>query len=666
MTRISTVVLACVSASCNPVTERTEISAADRSIGVKPMRGTPHGGEIGAIAVSEAGDLAITADAIGELKVWPTLDGTRQPVSIEAAPATSVALGEREDELVVAMIDRVGVVRVLKLGRDGRVHGRAQVPGEIAAREVVAVGGDLIVVRADETIERVDADGILRGRIAARPGERLGALSSRGGAVVVAIVTGGGHESKLVRWLDLGEDLAWGKDVALPQTIDAEVLALSPARTRLASAHDDGEREQIVIYALDGNEAKFFAMPSLFATSSTPIGFVSDDALAIGDASAVEWWSKTGDDYEVVEQPQPARFKGQRFEALAVDAFGDGVAVFPHGAGLALAAPDHKTKFLGWRELAVQNWQGFGDGFTYGADEGRFLWVDSQLEPVRGFDLKDIPGPVPYVAIAIGEHELAYEAQVDGKVEVELVDTREPNHSIMLGTFPYVPQITFEPSLHELAFAVAGKIERYRIETDPLRATAMTTLPFDGLAYNLHLVDPAQADGAVAMVFGSEGDAEASLHVFRDKGGRIRHERQLLYTSSFGVDLAGNLYGHDERGLFVRHGKKEVARFVIGMMPSTSVPNHRGSRMAFVNGRVVGLVDLQGNVQWKREMWGPYVAMFSGDDRSVIVRTQTGLVALDAGTGETIKRVCGWEFGLHESLAVATYGQPTVCEDDDT
>ena len=48
----------------------------------------------------------------------------------------------------------------------------------------------------------------------------------------------------------------------------------------------------------------------------------------------------------------------------------------------------------------------------------------------------------------------------------------------------------------------------------------------------------------------------------------------------------------------------------------------------------------------------------------MVVRTPTGVVAYEAASGDSIGSSCGWEFGLHDSMYALTYGQSTVCEDD--
>src|SRR5262245_60147358 len=52
----------------------------------------PHGSRIVNVAVADTGDAALTADVLGELRLWPTLDGTREPVVVRGPRARQLAI----------------------------------------------------------------------------------------------------------------------------------------------------------------------------------------------------------------------------------------------------------------------------------------------------------------------------------------------------------------------------------------------------------------------------------------------------------------------------------------------------------------------------------------------------------------------------------------------
>jgi hypothetical protein len=661
MNRFAPLVFACATVACGRVSERTVIASADTPGRAEaPVRGAAHGSEILAIALTEAGDSALTVDRTGALRLWPALDGTREPVPVDAPPATELALGRRDDELVAAVIDRAGIVRVLRLGRDGIVHGRAQVEGDVAAREVVAFGADLLVRRADQTIERVDADGIERGRIAARPGEQLGAIAVRGGAALVAIASGA-HEAKTVRWISLGDELAWGADVELPQAIEPEQLALAPGRGRIAAAHPRiGDREpQLVVYELGKVSALPFSMPRMAVPDGASLGFASDDRVAIAGDGEVRWWVYHDKDYDPGNDSPVQRPPGLDVASPTGGAVADGVAAAAYGATLALSDPK-TTHYLGWRELVTQVVTPIGDSLGYGVDEGRFLWLDDHLETVRGFDLKEVTNPTPTGAMALGDHELLVESQRDGTTHLRVVDVRKPGDPIELADYQSLLNLTYDASLHVLAAASRQdqRIFRFRIDVEPLRVTKLPPLPFDGYVYSLRLLDPAQADGVEAIVVGFD-DVGQRVWVFRNG----KATSKSVTNAIAGVDASGSLYERIDDKLVVRRGGKVIARIAVADTQGPAAVTRDGQRLAVVRSHGVALVDRSGHERWHHDMWGAFGVMWSGDERSLIVRTGTGLVAYDADSGETRARACGWEFGLHDSVTRVTYGQPTVCED---
>ena len=108
--------------------------------------GVPHGGVITHVAITEQGDAALSLDNLGELRLWPSLDGKRPPVPIAAAGVSEVGLGSTGGDLLAALLDQAGAVRLLRLGRDGTVRGHAQLPGDVASVQLVMIDDGVLVV----------------------------------------------------------------------------------------------------------------------------------------------------------------------------------------------------------------------------------------------------------------------------------------------------------------------------------------------------------------------------------------------------------------------------------------------------------------------------------------------------------------------------------------
>src|SRR6184192_590488 len=57
----------------------------------------PHGGAISTLAVTPDGTAAITADQLGGMRLWPVLDGSREPLVVDLPHARDLAIGTRAD-----------------------------------------------------------------------------------------------------------------------------------------------------------------------------------------------------------------------------------------------------------------------------------------------------------------------------------------------------------------------------------------------------------------------------------------------------------------------------------------------------------------------------------------------------------------------------------------
>ncbi|HEX4418871.1 MAG TPA: hypothetical protein VH165_13260, partial [Kofleriaceae bacterium] len=116
--------------------------------------GAPHGGRIVRIALTDRGDAALTLDSFFELRLWPTLDGSREPVIVHGPRAMQLALGRDGDRLYAALLDEAGNVALLVFDPRGGLVGRGQLAAGASAgvpiTQVVAVAGGVVVRCADE------------------------------------------------------------------------------------------------------------------------------------------------------------------------------------------------------------------------------------------------------------------------------------------------------------------------------------------------------------------------------------------------------------------------------------------------------------------------------------------------------------------------------------
>src|ERR1041385_5487789 len=154
------VALGCAAcAACNPGESPAIASASSPTAPAIPAgitappiaKGIPHGGMINEIAITESADAALTVDNMGNVRLWPTLDGTRPPVPVNANAPKQLALAHAGHDLLAVILDDAGTVHALRLGLDGSVHGRASLPGPYV--QALALESGILVRTADHAIE---------------------------------------------------------------------------------------------------------------------------------------------------------------------------------------------------------------------------------------------------------------------------------------------------------------------------------------------------------------------------------------------------------------------------------------------------------------------------------------------------------------------------------
>src|SRR5450755_1107212 len=178
--------------ACNSDTAESPIgppvTRAEVPLPEKAPAGVPHGGPITHVAVTEKADAAVTVDNLGGLRLWPSLDGKREPVPFTVNGAEALAITHAGDELLVGVVDQAGAGHLVRFSRGGVQRGKIQLPGDVAIDQIAAVDGGMLVARNDQSIERYDAAGTLRGRIAADPSTSFGTLAVRHGIAAVMLV----------------------------------------------------------------------------------------------------------------------------------------------------------------------------------------------------------------------------------------------------------------------------------------------------------------------------------------------------------------------------------------------------------------------------------------------------------------------------------------------
>ncbi len=637
---------------------------------------TAHGGGVRRIAITEQGDAALTVDDASGLWLWPALDGTREPIAIAATvEARQVAIGHRpRGGYLAGLIDPAGGVELLELSADGAVDGRAQLPIDPAATEVVAYAGDMLVLRADQSVSRVDGSGRVLGRIVADPGTQIAAIAVRAGRAAAGPVDG-----TVLRWLDLAHGIAWGPSLELPIAIDGPI-AIAPGGQRLA-AFDASLHTAIMIEL--ATVPSVVACPRLEpAIGGTDLGFLDDDHVVVpGGKSRHVTRVGTCED----AAPPPIEIGASPL------AIGDGIAIAAERGGLEVATAS-TVEHLGYHRMATS----FLDAYT--GDHGE-LWMWSRQRPddsdtfVIDDELRDrgsvtdgLHRVATHIIVLDGEHGAMYRRNI-GPVVVGRGPAPWPDGATSWDDHVY------DPITHVLGSPTASGYQLFRYDLASATLSAIQTIVptiHRGEGVRVHVADPKLAGIAAVAT------SAAEIQWFPAAPGAPPVDRPYLGTLVV-VDRAGTVYTREHDTLVLltpggvtrvrfpfavpshdddddddddddekprRRASPSLASFApVPRIEPEVVPSHDARRVALLGSDRLVVIDSTGRARWDRPIDDPVQVRWGAGDRRLLVLTSHGMLALDAITGKPVVRACGWRFGrTREPLPQTVYAAPTVCE----
>ena len=615
---------------------------------ITPAVTSPHTGRVQLVAATERGDAVLSFDNAGAMRLWPALDGVQEPVVVRAAVPKQLALERDGAGLVAAVLDEVGGIEVLRFDARGGLLGRAKIAPEPANEEIVIVGAHVIARRSDQSLARFDARGTLRGTLVADPGQQLGSLAARRGALIV----GAGAAA---RFVTLGEPLAWGKTIQLPMPLVD--IALAPGHHRVAGFLADG-RAAIVELEPRAKVLNTFVplIGQRFISKHGPplpaprplIGFTDDDHVV---ASGPELRWAAAPTWEAIEDAQIRR----GFETHA--AIGD-VAISGDGGGLAISRPG-KQQFLGYRKLGHDH-DIIGHPITRGIRE--VFWLDDKLRARRvtkqsEYFANDSPGPEPSVLFALDDRRLVMSRS--SSHEYFKAKQRVFVHDVTTGKAFDVGElvrghshVAYDHGTGVIALRVDPNVHRFRIAD----GNATKLRPLAGAADSLrpiNLTDPSLANGVVAVVATYEGFVRVfEVPAQGDVDGKPIAARKLKLAADLnvlGVDVAGTIYtGNRVEVVLYRAGEPAAppVRWPIADAWLAAASRDR-KHVAFAIGNNVAVV-VDGKERWRAPVEHIRHFAFGATDRVLYVSAAGGLLAFDAATGERVAAACGWGLGLYD------------------
>jgi len=579
-----------------------------------------HDDPIATIAATDDGGVAVSMDRRGGIRLWPSLDGAHAPVIVRSdAVADQVAIARDGDELVIAAAGPLGQLELIRTNALGEPVSHTWVELERTLVALAAVPGRFVGLRDDQTIAAVDLRGDRIEHLAARPGERIVAMTSRRGALVAFVHAEGRVHA---RWIDAGDALAWGREGAALR-IDPARAVLAPDRKRVAALTPDHKAIVIVDLATGRTLARPLT-PDFVDPACQPLGFLDDRTLQVQTAEgALAWW-RDG------ELTTVDRF--HRGPAVATDRY-----ILTSGASTLTLDTPGATHHLGFRVLNLTSAQPHGNGWTV-TDGVRALRLDDRFRARRRYPPPDgAPDYARSLVLLDGRRGVVWKS--DGTY---LIDLEHPAAGELLS--PLIGTVSYEPTTHLLA--ITGETGLWLGRYNPRTHAVDGKLDNPGGPRSIVLLDPELAGGNVALVL-AEHDQTAAITEIRKvdfaaaqplREGRTR--QQALPADPWGA--RGDLVARLDLPPTDRHH-----------------PSPDGALVAIAGHDRITLRDRDGAVRWS--VARPGVVDVAWSSLGELVAFGSGMARVDAATGALLDRRCGWDFGLWDDDASFETGAK-LCE----
>ncbi len=646
-----------------PVPEPTvDAGAAPTAHEITPtaLPAASHGRSIVAVAITDDGTAALTLDNGAGVRLWPSLDGTREPIAVPLVAPEEMVIARDADGFAIGALDTAGGLTVLRVDASGKLVGKASLPFDQPYLQIVATADGYIATRSDQTIERIDRKGTSLGEVRPEMGQRIANLVARRGRVLAMLAD---PDHVVGRWLDTRAGLAWG-DTTPDLAIDPKTATLSPDHTRLAALEKKTRKAALVELASGTVTPVRGSRRDL-----VPLGWPADDRVAFVhdefELSRVEWFdatgkavSRIGDDFEL-----------EFLSVLGMEAADERVVAF-QGAQLVLVAP-RKLRYLGYALHAASRLRSSPAGIVAAlGGSSEILDDDLQIERrVPTANARDLLPIDDTFAVAIRGKPMA-----DGPFDDALVNPKKKQSGVEVVLFEgdtkqqtLKMQVTemklrYEPSTHLLAVNSGDKVTFARFDPATKRFGDPIAIRVASRVRDIVLLDPSLANGAIALVVhGAKG--ELVVRPIHDDElaatPALPHEATALPGELEAVDRAGHVYiRRDADTVSIHAGAQELGRLTD--MTNMSVrPAPDGRRVAlFGRGRIL-LANLDTTPRWSIGFPGVKDLQWTDGE---LVALSNGIAKLDPETGHTIAARCGWKFGLRNQASFVDLPGSTICD----
>jgi len=628
-----------------------------------------HGSEIVAIAVTTDGAVA-SADRLGGIRLWPALDGTREPVVIQGTGPRAIALARDGDGFALTTLDDAGGVHIMRTSAAGAVRERLTVVGEQRALEIHSTPEGFLILRADQTIQLVDNAGQIRTRLAPDPGAHIDSILARGHRVLALV-----QEGKRLRgqWIELADGMHWGAATPAFTTRVAHAV-LSPDGALLAVTRPRSLHPRLIDLATGAALKTPLCVPKewpgdggetareLLRTDNTPapLGFLSANVVACSVTGTLQWWSVDG-------TPMQTLAGGFALGTSPV-AISDDALIAGLGPNLGMASLT-ANRFLGYGLHDVAQLRGGPGGVLVIGGSQQALLLDAGLRERARFEQ--------------GSNQLDWNNAVLVDDRHALIATQRRGHprdnTYQLAVFdgiaraqrqvlPYElrsPSVRYEPSTGLVAAHAAAGPMLLRLDPSTHQLGKPTKIASWIPPSRLEVVDPSLSGGAAVIELDNAGDgvlvAEFGLDDIRPGATVVARTSYRVPGELRAVDRAGRLYmrGASEETTVYQRGA--IAARLPALSGMDLYPSRDGSLIAAFQSPRLVLLTASGQVRWEAALWNSVDVEWTAAGQ-LLVRYASGLARVDLASGSLAERRCGWGFGISDVQLEVGQAVPSICE----
>lgn len=663
--------------------------------GPRRRAGVAHSGSIDRIALAPDGSGALTRDVVGGTRLWPALDGSREPQVVPIRAPQAFSLAKSGTGWTIFCVDASGGAKIFGTNAKQEVEVKGELPPfQPLIEGVVLPGGKhVLALFRDHTLRLLDAAGAELARLEERKFRPVELRVSADGKRAVALIEtrDGSNATKLeIQPLELvTEGKAAIRRAGAPKLVTSQVeigpstAALSPDGTRMAVVQKwNNTAWDVAVVDLRSDAAPTVFTVQAQAHTIPGVGFIGPTRLmAAANDGSVSWLLDVENKSTHPRTAPPADFNTQ----LRVQAFGADHHIAGHGNWLYVAdAARGEHRFLGYRTLQATS-------LAISPDSKQLATVFPQgpvwVEPLGDEGPEGLTAEIPSdpfnAVFRVRFADDGHLVLVDGLGGVQLVDWKTGKLVAEAGVNGSIRSVQIDTK-HKLLL-----IDRHSTVNDSRVFELDAAKGFRGPYI---VADQSYRTGLLAS--GPPSHEDAVLWTL-DSGNRLRYYTLAELRSDLSVDEVkskaidlkpgqiaplsldrnGRQYGIRWNGshmeLFVDLGQHVRSKAISDGSVSEILPAEDGKSFIAVHQRSGGMAIAIYDSETLTEQWSLSTGQFhsevvwSPDGQFVGVAAQTGAVVRAAKSGESVHERCGLEFealGTAPSTAFSTVNQRTLCE----